>query len=133
MSWLVGVGGLLGIILGALGTYTNYVRHDANDLSDSRHAQQHATEFETSVDDRLKLLVARLDEINRDRDARTAVNNARVDGLAQVLHARIDDANRREDIRNEERKDGMNSLAGRVAALEIKLCVLAGVRIAGCK
>ncbi len=133
LSWIMAFGSLAGGILAVLATYTAWVTRGANDASSSRYASEHAAAFEASVDKRLVDAVARMDATDRDRDARTAASQARVDGLAVTLHGRIDEVIKREDARNEVRNDVMNAMGLRVTGLEIKLCVLGGVRISGCK
>ncbi len=110
-----------------------WIRADATGAADSRYASRHQQEFETSVDQRLNSAVARMDATDRDRDTRTLTMNSRVDGLAVTLHGRIDELTRRFQERSEQRTGELNNITQRLNGLEIKLCVLSGLKVSACK
>lgn len=131
LSWqtvagLVAVTSLLTVLSGWL---FSYAARDAATMQAARHA----VEFEVSVDKRLVDIIARMDAVDRDREARSEANRNRVDGLADTLHHRIDETNATIRSRSEARTAELAEVRQRLNGLEIKLCVMSRVPISQCR
>lgn len=126
LPWLLAGVGLLNSVYG-------WVRSDATGAADSRYAAKHAVEFETSADNRLKEAWARMDQIDRDRESRTVIINKTVADLGDVLRSQIDGVNRKLDQRSETRTAEVNTITQRLGNIELKLCVLSGLKVSQCK
>ena len=116
-----------------LGYLTGWIRTDATGAADSRYAAKHQAEFEASTDARLKEAWARMDQMDRDRDGRAVIINKRVDELADATRSQNDALNRKLDMRSETRGAQVNELGQRLGNLELKVCVLSGLRVSQCK
>lgn len=122
--------GLAGVLLGWA---TGYITTNATGAADSRWAAKQQAKFEADTDARLKEAWTRMDQIDRDRDGRTVIINKRVDDLAEGLRGQIDGLNRKLDQRSETRGNQVNELGQRLGNLELKVCVLSGLRVSQCK
>lgn len=134
----------LAVLLGILGTVFGWgVRYatvtSASENTVERVARLEASvserfqRLETSADTRLKEAWARMDQTDRDRDSRTKASNDRVDGVNAALRDKIEELNRKLDQRSEARGTQVNELAGQLSNLQLKVCVLSGLRVSQCK
>lgn len=131
LNWQTVAG--LGALISLLTVFAGWVGSNATKDATTVQAARHAAEFEVSVDKRLVEILARMDATDRDREARGEANRTRIDELAKVLHGRIDDTNAALRQRGEARTAEVNALAQRVNGLEIKLCVVSGVKVSACR
>lgn len=138
-TWLTTAGQVLpwALLIGSFAQYQfGLIRADATGAADSRYATQHQKEFEALVMTRFGEDRARMDQVDREREARTNIMNKTLADTADGLRAQIVELQKLFEQRSEFRTNeisGPNGLAARIAALEIKLCMLRGVSIAGCK
>ena len=124
---------MLGFAGGLVAYATGYITTNATGAADSRWAAKQQARFEADTDARLKEAWARMDQIDRDRESRSVIANKALAELADALRGQINEVNRKLDQRSEDRGKQVNELAQQLSNVQLKVCVLSGLRVSQCK
>ena len=124
---------VIGFVGGLLAYAAGYITTNADGAAASRYAAKEQADFRAATDSRLKEAWARMDQIDRDRESRSVIANKALAELADALRGQINEVNRKLDQRSETRGAQVNELAQQLSNVQLKVCVLSGLRVSQCK
>lgn len=126
LAWLMA-------LVSLLTAFAAWVGGNATRDAGAAQLARHAAEYELSVDKQFVDVRQRLDQLDRDREARRVLVDTQREAGEKALGGRLDDVNRLLAARWEQRTEAINALTQRVGTLETKLCLIARVPLAGCR